>query len=179
MKYWVPRWSFYEKPMKSQYVLMKDSAMGEKMKVTTLTQEVIRRLRNTSREAEDKEREEVLTKFAVKSLRLQKLPFEFAAGLVKLPVAFLKKKKSARPDRFLAKSDLALFVAWGLRLLGQPWDYFSISQRARRTFAGRRRDELKSPGLPQAPPPPPPPARARPPPKSAPARKYRFSYRKR
>ena len=35
VKYWVPRWSFYEKPMKSQYVLMKESAMGEKMKVTT------------------------------------------------------------------------------------------------------------------------------------------------
>ena len=25
VKYWVPRWSFYEKPMKSQYVLMKES----------------------------------------------------------------------------------------------------------------------------------------------------------
>ena len=66
VKYWVPRWSFYEKPMKSQYVLMKESAMGKKTKVTTLTQEVIRRLRNTSREAEDSEREEVMTKFAVK-----------------------------------------------------------------------------------------------------------------
>ena len=48
---------------------MKESAMGEKVKMMTLMQEVIRRLRNTSREAEDSEREEVLTKFAVKMWR--------------------------------------------------------------------------------------------------------------
>ena len=40
--------------------------MGEHCKVTTLTQEVIRRMRNISREASWEERSEVLTKFAVK-----------------------------------------------------------------------------------------------------------------
>ena len=38
--------------------------MREKGKVTTLTQEVIRRFRNTSREASQEERDRVLTKFA-------------------------------------------------------------------------------------------------------------------
>ena len=41
-------------------------AMGEKPKITSLVQEVIRRLRNTSREAGQEERDEVLTKFARK-----------------------------------------------------------------------------------------------------------------
>ena len=40
--------------------------MGEKPKITSLVQEVIRRLRNTSREAGQEERDVVLTKFARK-----------------------------------------------------------------------------------------------------------------
>ena len=30
VSYWVPRWSFFEKPMKSKFVIMRESAMGEK-----------------------------------------------------------------------------------------------------------------------------------------------------
>ena len=38
---------FYEKPISSRYVMMRNSAMPSKVKMNTLTQEVIRRLRNT------------------------------------------------------------------------------------------------------------------------------------
>ena len=38
---------FYEKPISSRYVMMRNSAMSAKVKMNTLTQEVIRRLRNT------------------------------------------------------------------------------------------------------------------------------------
>ena len=38
---------FYEKPISSKYVMMQSSAMSAKVKMNTLTQEVIRRLRNT------------------------------------------------------------------------------------------------------------------------------------
>ena len=38
---------FYEKPISSKYVMMRNSAMSAKVKMNTLTQEVIRRLRNT------------------------------------------------------------------------------------------------------------------------------------
>ena len=40
-------YKFYEKPISSRYVMMQSSAMSAKVKMNTLTQEVIRRLRNT------------------------------------------------------------------------------------------------------------------------------------
>ena len=43
--------------------------MGEQCKTTTLTQEVIRRMRNNSREADQEERVSILTTFAVKMYR--------------------------------------------------------------------------------------------------------------
>ena len=62
----VPHFSFYEKPMQSQYTIHQDTAMGEQCKVTTLTKEVIWRIRTILREAPKEERCEVLNKFAVK-----------------------------------------------------------------------------------------------------------------
>ena len=38
---------FYEKPISSRFVMMRNSAMPAKVKMNILTQEVIRRLRNT------------------------------------------------------------------------------------------------------------------------------------
>ena len=40
-------YKFYEKPISSRYVMMRNSAMSARVKMNTLTQEVIRRLRNT------------------------------------------------------------------------------------------------------------------------------------
>ena len=55
--------------MNSRYVLQSSTAMGEKPKITSLVQEVIRRLRNTSREAGQEERDEVLSQFARKRVQ--------------------------------------------------------------------------------------------------------------
>ena len=52
--------SFYEKDSASQKVMEYKSAMGIKTKVTTLTQEVIRRMRNTSRQATAQDSIEIL-----------------------------------------------------------------------------------------------------------------------
>ena len=41
-------WSFFSKPMACNYVIQKVSAMPENIKITTLNQEVIRRMVNTS-----------------------------------------------------------------------------------------------------------------------------------
>ena len=41
---------FYEKPMASNMVIQKKSAMPENMKIATLNQEVVRRMMNTSEE---------------------------------------------------------------------------------------------------------------------------------
>ena len=46
VQYLVPRFGFYEKKMNWRYVLHSSRAMGEKPKITSLVQEVIRRLRN-------------------------------------------------------------------------------------------------------------------------------------
>ena len=51
VQYLVPCFGFFEKKMNSRYVLHSSTANGEKPKITSLVQEVIRRLRNTSREA--------------------------------------------------------------------------------------------------------------------------------
>ena len=60
------RWGFYEKKMKSRYVMMRDSAVGMKTKRRTLVQEVVRRMRNSDRETELEEVGEVLSKFCQK-----------------------------------------------------------------------------------------------------------------
>ena len=48
---------YFEKPMNAQIVIHKDSAMNERAKRTTHTQQIIRVLRNTSRELPDDQRE--------------------------------------------------------------------------------------------------------------------------
>ena len=50
---------FYSKPMASNMVLQRSSAMPENMKISTLNQEVIRRMANTSEDLEDSIRLEV------------------------------------------------------------------------------------------------------------------------
>ena len=41
-------WQFYSKPMACNHVIQKETAMPENIKITTLNQEVIRRIINTS-----------------------------------------------------------------------------------------------------------------------------------
>ena len=57
---------FREKPTNNNKVLQKRSHMGENQKMTILTQEVIRRLRNTSELLEDKEFKDILERYCQK-----------------------------------------------------------------------------------------------------------------
>ena len=54
---------FYEKPMTSNLVILAKSATPQNGKMATLSQEIIRRMRNTSRRAPLEERIKYLNKF--------------------------------------------------------------------------------------------------------------------
>merc|ERR1712237_244060 len=55
--------SYYEKPVTSKLVMMSKTAHPQKQKMTTLSQEVVRRMRNTSRKVVTSERIEKLQKY--------------------------------------------------------------------------------------------------------------------
>ena len=57
---------FYEKPMVGDMIMMEKSGMPKRMKVASLTQEIIRRNRNQMGEAPDFLRAEHLSKFMLK-----------------------------------------------------------------------------------------------------------------
>ena len=59
-------WSFYSKPMACNYVIQRESAMPENIKITTLNQEVIRRMVNTSEMVDEETRIRILDDFAQK-----------------------------------------------------------------------------------------------------------------
>ena len=59
-------WRFYQKPMNTPYVIMASTAIPQKVKVTTMVQEVIRRMRNMCKWVEKWEVEEELSKFCRK-----------------------------------------------------------------------------------------------------------------
>ena len=50
-------WRFYQKPMNTPYVIMASTAIPQKVKVTTMVQEVIRRMRNMCKWVEKWENE--------------------------------------------------------------------------------------------------------------------------
>ena len=60
---------FYEKPMASKLVIMENSALPHRMKITTLSQEIVRRMRNTCRAVSSKRRGEILSVYMRKLQR--------------------------------------------------------------------------------------------------------------
>ena len=60
---------FYEKPVASKLVLMEGSALPHKMKVTTLSEEVLRRMKNTSKKVGKSRRAAIMTDFMKKMRR--------------------------------------------------------------------------------------------------------------
>ena len=60
------RYSFYEKPMKSDFVLMYRSAVPMETKRAALVNETVRRLRNCHEEVGEEEVAEILSKFCKK-----------------------------------------------------------------------------------------------------------------
>ena len=61
--------SFFEKTMNSQFVILEKSAMSYKQKFAILSQEVIRRMLNTSDRISQTERKQILDNFSEKMLR--------------------------------------------------------------------------------------------------------------
>ena len=59
-------YSFFEKRMASAFCLMKSAAMAESAKEAILSQEILRRLFNTSKEEHPRKKEEILDKFEKK-----------------------------------------------------------------------------------------------------------------
>ena len=59
-------YKFYSKPMASQYTILANSAMPERMKRNCLVQEGIRRLRNTSRSLDWEFKASILSEFSYK-----------------------------------------------------------------------------------------------------------------
>ena len=58
--------AFYEKPMATNLVVQAKSALSQEVKAATLSEEVVRRLRNTSLELNSTERLEILERACVK-----------------------------------------------------------------------------------------------------------------
>ena len=50
------KFSFYEKPMKNPFCIMKSSAMSERSKIQILSQDLIRRMQNICQTVEQSER---------------------------------------------------------------------------------------------------------------------------
>ena len=59
-------YTFYEKPMSTNQVLHKDSAMPENTKIASLTQDLVRRMKNTSELVDKVERNKVVDNYAQK-----------------------------------------------------------------------------------------------------------------
>ena len=58
--------AFYEKPMATNLVVQAKSALSDEVKAATLTEEVVRRLRNTSMELKSADRLEILERACIK-----------------------------------------------------------------------------------------------------------------
>ena len=63
------RYSFYEKPMKTPYSIMKSSAMSEKSKIQILSQDLIRRMLNVCVSVTQDEKNEIIDNYTVRLFR--------------------------------------------------------------------------------------------------------------
>ena len=63
------QFEFYEKPVASKIVVMATSALPHRVKIATLSQEIIRRMKNTCRKASKYKRADILTEFMKKMKR--------------------------------------------------------------------------------------------------------------
>ena len=63
------KFEFYEKKVACNTVIMESSAMPKRTKISTLSQEIIRRMKNTSRNISNERRNEILSEFMKKMKR--------------------------------------------------------------------------------------------------------------
>ena len=89
----------YEKPMKSNLVVQRKSALSENVKVASLTQEVVRVLLNCSEDLEDKSRVDHLNNLSVK-MRTSGYNTEFIRKVMVAGIkTYEKKLKKSNLDR--------------------------------------------------------------------------------
>ena len=88
------RYSFYEKYMSNNKVMDNKSAMPRRTKVASLTLEVVRRLCNTSREVDDKDKGEILSKF-MRKLQLSGYSLKVRADILAAGVKTYRRKELA------------------------------------------------------------------------------------
>ena len=119
-------YSFFEKPMSSNQVIHRDSALPENMKISSLTAEVLRRMMNVSELLPDSERVAVLDRFAQKMANsgygLLTIRRVIVAGLKGYEARVLRSKldKSDKKWRSLHESSEASWGSrWRKKLLGK------------------------------------------------------------
>ena len=88
-------YQFYEKPMSNMKVMDKDSAMPHKIKVATMTQEIVRRLCNTSQELDDKTKQDILSIF-MRKLQLSGYSQRLRADILEAGVVTYRRKERAQ-----------------------------------------------------------------------------------
>ena len=97
---------FFSKPMAKRTLIMQNSALGENSKIASLTQEVVRRSKNTSEEVDMKSRVEILDEYH-RRLELSLYSLEASRRIM---VAGLRgyeriRKKAARAGRNINRSE--------------------------------------------------------------------------
>ena len=83
-------YKFYKKPMASPLVMMKDSALPENIKRSSLIQEVVRRLRNTKRSLPWDLKAEILSEFS-NSMKLSGYPENYRQNIIKSGIEAFEK----------------------------------------------------------------------------------------
>ena len=88
-------YKFFEKEIASKYVMMRNSAMSARVKMNCLTQEVIRRLRNTKESLDwDEIKAPILTNFCKKMAR-SGYPESYRAEVIKSGVVGYERQLEA------------------------------------------------------------------------------------
>ena len=113
-------YKFYKKKVSNPLLMLQSSAMPEKVKRATLTEEGIRRLRNTKRELPWEEKAEILSEFSHK-LMLSGYSQKFRSETIKSAVAGYNKQ--------LARADA------GIRPLHRPRDWNADERRKKKLLS--------------------------------------------
>ena len=93
-------WSFYSKPMSCNYVIQRESAMPKKnIKITTLNQEVIRRMVNTSEMVDEETKIRIFHDFAQKMVNKSKM--ETPVSLFEIECTSKKQEEDPCQDQLV------------------------------------------------------------------------------
>ena len=146
-------YKFYSKPMAKRTLIMKTSALGENSKIASLTQEVVRRSKNTSEDVCMDKRVEILDEYH-RRLMLSQYSLEASRRIM---VAGLRgyeriREKAARTGGNINRSEEEGAAGrYKKKLLGKS-TWFKKTKDNDQQFQGRRRRRRMSGGAEPAPP---------------------------